>query len=85
VLGIVVIIDGILKMQYALDFRKLNQQYWWLEFICAVIMVVLGVVVIINPFTAVATVMRFVGIVFIIEGAMDLISIFCISKISKNM
>jgi uncharacterized membrane protein HdeD (DUF308 family) len=85
VLGIVVIVDGILKMQYALDFRKLNQQYWWIEFICAVIMVVLGVVVIINPFTAVAAVMRFVGIVFIIEGGLDLISIFYISKIAKDL
>ena len=83
--ALVIIIDGLLKMQYALDFRRLNVKNWWIELVCSLAMVSLGVVVLFNPFATVAAVMLFVGIVLLFEGAWDLISILYISKIAKEV
>ncbi len=84
VFAIIIIVDGILKLQYALDFRKLNANGWWIEAVCAAVMIVLGIVVLMNPFATVAAVMLFIGIVFVFEGVWDLVSILYISKIAKE-
>ena len=79
-----IIEDGILKLQYALDFRKLDAGGWWIEAVCAAVMIILGIVVLFNPFATVAAVMLFIGVVFVFEGAWDLASILYISKIAKE-
>ena len=84
VLAIIIIVDGILKLQYALDFRKLDAGGWWIEAVCAAVMIILGIVVLFNPFATVAAVMLFIGVVFVFEGAWDLVSILYISKIAKE-
>ena len=81
---IIIIVDGILKLQYALDFRKLDANGWWIEAVCAAVMIILGIVVLFNPFATVAAVMLFIGVVFVFEGAWDLVSILYISKIAKE-
>lgn len=85
ILALVIIVDGILKLQYALDFRRLNVKNWWIELVCAAVMLVLGLIVFFNPFAAVATVMMFIGVVLLFEGIWDLISILYISKIAKEV
>ena len=84
VFAIIIIVDGILKLQYALDFRKLDAGGWWIEAVCAAVMIILGIVVLFNPFATVAAVMLFIGVVFVFEGAWDLASILYISKIAKE-
>ena len=71
-------------MQYGLDFRKLDAVGWWIEAVCAAVMIILGIVVLLNPFATVAAVMLFIGVVFVFEGAWDLVSILYISKITKE-
>ena len=85
VFAIVIIVDGLLKMQYALDFRRLNVRNWWIELVCSVIMIILGAVVLFNPFATVAAVMLFIGIVLVFEGAWDLVSVLYISKLAKEV
>lgn len=54
------------------------------EAVCAAVMIILGIVVLFNPFATVAAVMLFIGVVFVFEGAWDLASILYISKIAKE-
>ena len=82
VFAIVIIVDGLLKMQYALDFRRLNVRNWWVELVCSIVMVILGVVVLLNPFATVAAVMLFIGVVLVFEGAWDLVSVLYIYEIT---
>ena len=77
VFAIIIIVDGI-------DFRKLDANGWWIEAVCAAVMIILGIVVLFNPFATVAAVMLFIGVVFVFEGAWDLVSILYISKIAKE-
>lgn len=84
-IGIVIIVDGILKLQYAMDFYHLNADMWWLELIGAAIMIILGIVAVINPFGTVSTLMIFAGAILVVEGIWDLVSILRISKFAKDI
>ena len=84
-IAIIIIIDGILKLQYAIEFYHMEAQRWWIEAIVAALMVVMGVVALFNPFGSSTVLMMFVGIVLMVEGLSDLISIIRISSFIKNL
>ena len=44
-LAIIIIVDGILKLQYAVDFYHLESDKWWIELIGAVVMVVIHCII----------------------------------------
>lgn len=84
-LSIVMIVCGILKIQFAVDMSKLKFSLWWIELIAALAMVILGIVAFVNPFDAVVTLMIFIGICLMVSGIWDLISLFWLSKILKKV
>ena len=84
-IAVLIIIDGILKLQYAIEFYHMEAQRWWIEAIVAALMVVMGVVALFNPFGSSTVLMMFVGIVLMVEGLSDLISIIRISSFIKNL
>lgn len=67
-IAIIIIIDGILKLQYAIEFYHMEAQRWWIEAIVAALMVVMGVVALFNPFGSSTVLMMFVGIVLMVEA-----------------
>lgn len=86
VLGIVVLVDGLLKIQTALDARRFGLERWWLIGAAAVLASILGLLIIIDPFESagVAGAMMLVGATLIIEGLLNLyVAVFTI-KIGKN-
>lgn len=86
VLGIVVLIDGLLKIQTALDARRFGLERWWLIGIAAVAASILGILIIIDPFgsTGVAGAMMLLGATLIMEGLLNLyVAVFTI-KIGKE-
>lgn len=83
-LGIVLIIGGIMKLQYAFDFMRMKAGFWLAELIGSIAIIVLGVLALIDPFGAADTLMMFIGISFLVNGVWDLISILYLSnKIKK--
>lgn len=85
IFGVLLIVDGILKLQYAMDLSRLRAQRWWLVALGALATIVLGVVVILNPFTAALTLMIFAGGALIAGGLLDLLSIGYVSKIVRQL
>lgn len=83
-IAIVIIVDGVLKLQYAVDFHNMNVDKWWVELLAALIMVGLGIVALVNPFSTMNTLMVFMGVVLVIEGAWDLAAIMRISAAAKR-
>lgn len=79
ILGIFVTISGVIKLQNALDLWRLQNGGSVMVFILAVINVVFGIVLIVNPFGAMATLIRIIGIGLIYSGVTDLITVLCIS------
>lgn len=72
-LGFIVLTDGIVKLQAALDLRTQAVKGWMALFIGAIVNVVLGVLVLVNPFGAADTLLLFVGIFMTLGGAADIV------------
>lgn len=85
ILAIVIIIDGILKLQYGIEFYHMKADKWWIEDVVAAFMVVMGVIALFNPFDSSVALMIFIGIVLMVEGVSDLISIIRISAFVKKL
>lgn len=84
ILAIVIILDSVTKFQDALDLKKLNYQNWWIMMLLAIIMAVMGLIVLFNPFGTASMLISFVGVVLILNAAVDLWDIFYISKKVDN-
>ena len=74
VFGLFVIFDAIARVQNALDLRRCGYDSWKGFLLLPVLSVVLGVVMILNPFGTMETLVMAIGIILIIEGAINLLS-----------
>lgn len=84
VLGIAVIISGFLKLQDCIDVRRMGYGSGLALFILAIINVVLGIVLVLNPFSTAILLFRIIGIGLIFSGISDLVTTLYMSKKIKN-
>ena len=75
IIGIILLISGLLKLQTALDFRRLNVRRWQLQLITSGISVVMGIIILINPFSTALLMTRIIGAAILIEGPQDTFSL----------
>lgn len=85
VFGFVMIVDGVLKLQYSLDILRLGAKNWWIIMIISGVFVVAGLVVVFNPLFSAKALMMFAGICLIVNGVSDLYTAFFISRILKKV
>ncbi len=74
VFGLFVIFDSLGRIQNALELRRCNYSSWKGLLLLAALSVVLGVVMIINPFATMETLVMAIGVILVVEGALNLIS-----------
>ena len=84
-LALVLIIGGVMKLQYAIDLARMGSSLWWVELIGAIVMTALGVVTFLDPFEAASGLMIFIGISFLVDGIWDMISVLWLSKAVKRL
>jgi len=70
--GIIMVISGIHKFRNYLALRDAGLRRSWLVVVSAILTIILGVIVFLNPFTATATAWTYAGIFLIVEGVADL-------------
>jgi len=75
IIGIILLVSGLLKLQTALDFRRLNVRRWQIQLITAAISVVMGIIILINPFSTALLMTRLIGAAILIEGLQDVFSL----------
>lgn len=80
VLGIGVVLSGILKLQHAFDLKRMGFDTWVRIGLASAVNIFIGLIVILNPFSTVAWLMRLVGIGFLFSGVTDLITTIYVSK-----
>lgn len=85
IFGFVMLVDGVLKIQYAIDLGRLKANGWIWVMVTAVLMIVLGVISIINPFETASALMIFLGCILVVDGVSDLVTIWYIVKIVKTI
>jgi len=84
VLGIYFIINGISKIQYAFELRKNNVVNYVPSIVTAILILICGVLMIINPFGGALAITKVLGIFMIIYSVLDLYSALAISKEVKS-
>lgn len=85
VLGIIVLIDGVIKVQNAINLKRCGNSTWWSVLALAVIGIILGALMIINPFTSTKVLFIFLGIALIVSAVSDIYTVIKISNRIKDI
>lgn len=80
--GIIIVIHGINNLQQTVSLCQSRYDKWWVALLLALITIGFGILLIFNPFVAVDTLIRFIGLFLIYDGASD---IWIMSRVSKNV
>ena len=80
VLGFLVTMSGILKMQNSVDMLRLGHGTWQVAFAMAIVNIVAGIVLLMNPFEAAQILIMCIGIALVYSGITDLYVTISISR-----
>lgn len=80
VLGFLVTMSGILKMQNSVDMLRLGHGTWHVAFAMAIVNIVAGIVLLMNPFEAAQILIMCIGITLVYSGITDLYVTISISR-----
>ena len=80
VLGVCIIISSSSKLQYAFELKANNNNLWKTTMSISIISTICGLVLLFNPFKAIAYFTKIVGVFIIIYAVLDLISTYTIRR-----
>ena len=83
--GALILADGLLKLQTAVDARKFGLMKWWLIGVLALLTSVIGIVLVFHFFGGKTAYMITTGAGFVLTGALNLCVAVCALKIMKSM
>lgn len=83
ILGVYILIDGLVNLKRGMDMKKLGYVRWNATLILAVVSLVLGAVILWNPFGTHLMLIRMIGIAFLYQGGSDLWAILTLNKLFK--
>lgn len=73
VVGIIVLLHGLMDIQYTLDIKRAGSTKWWIALIAAILTLVVGLLLVFNPFTAYEISMILLGAAMLYDGGSDLV------------
>jgi uncharacterized membrane protein HdeD (DUF308 family) len=74
IFGLFVVFDSIGRVQNALELRRCHYSSWKGFLLLAVLSIALGVIMIVNPFGTMETLVTAIGVILLVEGALNLLS-----------
>lgn len=84
-MGIILLLGAVVKIQSALNMRRLKFEKWYGVLICALIIIVLGIVLLCNPFKKESHMVLYIGLCLILDGATNLVSLIFIQTRVKKL
>lgn len=84
ILGIMILISGIVKLQNAFDLVRINVGNWKPVMVMAVLNVALGLILLVNPVWVAEIIFILIGVGLVYSGITDLITIVLFEKNSKE-
>ena len=84
-LGVFLIISAVFKVGFALQFRKFKEETWLFSFIIAILTLIIGILIIVNPLSGVIMTATYVGVMIMIYSAMDVLQQFLFRKRVKEI
>lgn len=83
-IGFALIACGILQLEVALGLSRMGYPRWYFSLTGAVLMLVLGVVILINPFSSSLLLLRFIGISMLLEAVCDLADAILFNRVRRS-
>lgn len=84
IIGAFLIIDGIISVQNAIDLRRFSGRINWALLVFGAVVLILGIIVLFNPFTSAKILTLTSGIFMLIGGIGDLIALASIHSAFKS-
>lgn len=79
--GIIILLIGILKLQWTIDLLRFKRQRWFISGLSSLVAIVFGVIIILNPFNTQETIWRIAGIALVIQAVIDLVALFACPRV----
>lgn len=83
--GIILLLHGFMDIQDSIELKRGAYNSWWIFMLFSVLTVMLGVFVIWAPITSAAVMTIFSGISLLFDGITELILVFRVSKMAKQL
>ena len=72
--GVLTLLGGINKIQWAIDMLRAKQKYWFVAIISAVLTLVFSALILANPFASTAVLWTFIAVTLIVEAVIDIVA-----------
>lgn len=82
--GVYIFFDAVLNIRQALELKHVEYERWWSMLIIAVVMVVIGIIMLCNPFKTAALTVKVVGAIFFCRGISNIITVWFTEKQVSN-
>lgn len=83
--GIYILLDALKGLRESFMYKDAGYEGWWKFAVYAIVLALLGILLVINPFSSSLLLVRCIGAVFIVDGIGDLASIYTTSKTIKEI
>ncbi len=84
IFGLIILINGISKLNKSIKLKNSNVKNWWSVLITALINLLLGIVFVTNPSFSYDVMIRIMGVVIMFVGAGEVWSILSVTKQNKS-
>ncbi|MCD8347803.1 MAG: DUF308 domain-containing protein [Lachnospiraceae bacterium] len=81
----VLLLGAIVKIQSTVSMKKLLVRRWYISLIAALVIIALGIVLLVYPFTSDAQMLLYIGICLILDGVTNLLGLLCIQLRTKKL
>ena len=85
IIGAWAIIAGVIKLAISLRFKYYEEESWFINMIIAILTVITGLLLIINPFGGTITISVYIGVVIIINAGLDIVEKLILKKRIKEI
>ena len=80
IIGIVIIINSAMKLQFSFELKKYQDTKWKEMMIISIVSTICGLVLLCNPFAGAKVITQIIGIFIIVSGILEIIPIITIKK-----
>lgn len=84
VIGILILAEGLFKIQIAIDAKRFGVRKWWLITACAILTGILGLLLILHPFAGAQAAVILLGVGLLAEGILSFSVALCAVKIVRH-
>lgn len=85
IVGLWFIVSAIIKVSLALQFRVFKEETWVLNLVIGLLTILLGILLLINPFSGFIIITTYVGIMLIVYAGMDIVEQFLFRKRASDI